>query len=202
MYPFNLFTSRNQHKVFWQIPAVNIITSSSSFKIWSYSREIYHSLWVVHEAPSESLQSILEETYSTTLSASQESSNFSPKLPGCAVQNDSPRLFWFWNCWWRRSPLFSAYHHSILIVSSEHSNCTQNLSQRTWMILLRLSSSWVSPRCMSSSMIMWSITICKVLTHMALHRHMKIVTKWHHVVSQRMDLCLEVPSTNKIHFYQ
>ena len=61
-----------------------------------------------------------------------------PNLPGYAVQNDSPRLFWFWNCWWRRSPLFSAYHHSILIVSSEHSNCTQNLSQRTWMILLRL----------------------------------------------------------------
>ena len=89
-------------------PAVNIITSSSSYKIWSYSRGIYHSLWVVHEASSESLQSILEDTCSTTLSASQDSSNFSPKLHVYAVQSNSPRLFWSSNCWWR-SVVFRTY---------------------------------------------------------------------------------------------
>ena len=81
MYPCNPFTSGGQHKIFWRKSSVDIIPeSSSSFQdliilkrdclvLGLQSLQLHstgHSLRVVHEEPSESLQPVLVDLRSTT----------------------------------------------------------------------------------------------------------------------------------------
>ena len=102
MYPVNLFTSRSQHKIFGQRPTVDIIPESSSFlqdliilekDFWYWTCNLLNCIQLVILFELFSSQSILEDTCSTTLSASQESHNFSPKIPVHVLQSGSPRLF-------------------------------------------------------------------------------------------------------------
>ena len=187
-----------------------------SCKIWSYSRGISGTgpaisstafNWSVSLSCSRRACRIVTCSRKRK-SASQNSSSLSPKLPSHALQNSSPRLFWFSNCLWG-GPLFCTRIHLILKESSEHSICTQVLVRSGW-FFCELSHRGFSPRCMSSRMFKQPVTISKMQSHVALHNHMKTFTKWHqflHVLiwnrrvslqvlcHKKVDLCLEFRST-------
>ena len=123
MYPINLFLSRSQHKIFRQVPTVDIIPESSSFfqDLIIVKRDFWY--WACNSLNCIQL-SILFELFTKRLQnrrnhfwrirvqqASQDSSNFPPKLPGHAPQSNSPRLSWFSNCWWKTPSILIASSH-------------------------------------------------------------------------------------------
>ena len=111
LYTFNLFKSRGPHEIFWQISSVDILPKSSSFfqdliipkrDFWCWACNQFNciQLVILFKLFTKCFQKnrcyqFWRGTCSTTWSASQDSSNFSPKLPSQVLQSSSPRLCWF-----------------------------------------------------------------------------------------------------------
>ena len=152
MYPINLFPSRSQHKIFGQIPSVDIIPEySSSFQdliilkrdFWYWACNFLNciQLIILFELFTKRLQNHRNQFW--RIRVQQRCLHLRvhpvslPNFPGHAQQSS---FFKFSNCLWRNL-LFSERIHSILIASSEHSICIQVLSRSKWLILLWISSS-------------------------------------------------------------
>ena len=138
MYPINLinlFTSRSQHKIFWQIPIVDIIPESSSFQDCSYLRGISDTWLAI---------SSIAFNWSFSLSCSRSAFRIiAITFCGC-VFNNVVYISGFIQSLSQTSiacfskmlskalsilQLFPAHTHSILITSSEHSICTSPFSK-------------------------------------------------------------------------
>ena len=101
MYPINLDVSQPTQDLLASILR-RLIILKRVFWYWACNFFNCIQLIILFELFTMRLQNrcnqFREDTYSTTQSASQDSSSFSPKLPAHALQSSSPRLRWFSNC--------------------------------------------------------------------------------------------------------